>query len=127
MMPLAEVDPSNLGNIVLGLGVLLNLGISSLAWVRSATGKSGERQIEPTAIAALSAKLDILQDRLGEDNAARGRLEAGVESIAELLNELRSTQRSDIERAHRRIDEISKEVAAHGAGLSAIQRSCAKC
>jgi 3-keto-L-gulonate-6-phosphate decarboxylase len=113
--------------MVLGLTQLLTLAMLAFQFVRSASGKGGERQIEPTALADIRAALGDINDSVATMNREMGATSEAVNNLQKLLEESRACQREDINGAHRRIDELSKEVARQGAEIKAIQRGCEKC
>lgn len=127
MFPLAEIDPTQIGLIVNGLTSLLTLGFMASRFVKESNGKGSERQIEPTTIAALTKKIDDLSETISDGNRESGSISTALESLAESVKELRDIQRGDIAGAHRRIDDLSKDVSRHSAQIDGIQRACAKC
>lgn len=127
MLPLAEVESFPSWALIIGLSQLASLGLSTLQLVRMSTGKSSERQIEPTTLASLSAKIDGQTTALSTMNREVGQLSESVGNVTRAVEELRRALRDDISGAHRRIDEISEEVARHAAEIEALQRSCSSC
>jgi hypothetical protein len=124
MIPLAEASPFAVGELVLGLNTLLTLGVAAMTFSRKASGKEGERQIEPTALAAMGNALRDLQEASSRQSRELGEMSASVRHLAETVADLRSNQRDDIVGAHRRLDSLSTEVGRHAALLEEICRSC---
>jgi peptidoglycan hydrolase CwlO-like protein len=124
----ASPQPASTGEaVILVLVSILTLGNLAWTWVQRASGKGTERQIEPTAIAALSQKID---DALAErPDIARelGAMRASLDTLVEELSELRRTHREEIANTHKRIDLISEKLAATSARVDSIERQCGRC
>lgn len=109
--------------VVQAVSVMVSLGVASLAFIRSASGKSGERQIEPTQIANLSAQISGVAKDLGAINRELGEVRAIGERTEDAVGVLSSKQHDDMSGVHKRIDAISDRVSAHDARIHAIERS----
>jgi hypothetical protein len=128
MLPLAEATQSAASwNVVEVLAVLVALALSVGSLIRSMSGKSGERQIEPTQIAALRDAIAELQTTLNAYNRELGEGRVIAERTEEDLSALSRKQETDIVGAHRRIDVIDRDLAEVKARVSGIERQCPKC
>lgn len=128
MLPLAEATQSAASwNTVEVIGALIGLGLAAAAFIRTFSGKSGERQIEPTQIAALRDAIAELQATLNAYNRELGEGRVIAERTEEVLSALSRKQETDIVGAHRRIDVIDRDLAEVKARVSGIERQCPKC
>lgn len=105
-----------------------------MQFIQLSSGRSRERQVEPTAVATLAAKIDLQGGKIDGQTTALsalnreiGAMASASTALASTVEQLSAIQREDITGAHKRIDELSKEVARHDAAISAIQRNCDKC
>ena len=112
--------------LVTGGSSLLTLIIQAQQFIRSSNGKATERQVEPTAISDLREKIDTMNSTVASMNREMGATSEAVANIEQILGEHRQAQRDDINGAHRRIDELSKEVSRHSAQIEGIQRHLPK-
>jgi hypothetical protein len=129
----AVVGSSSNWTVVTTLGVLLTLAINAVLFVRMASGKSGERQIEPTQLAALQSQLDRnhaaaqaeLKSQtvmLNEINRESGATKATVEAIAKDVATIRTEHRAEIDKAHQRMNGMSRELAGTTARVDGLER-----
>lgn len=109
-----DMDP-----IVPQIAALLALGVSAVTFIRQASGRSGERQIEPTQIARIetalertSSAMSAVQREIGEVAAVLARVEAD-------LREMREKHSHDYAAVHRRIDALERTVAGLDARMLA--------
>lgn len=96
---------------VLAAVVIVNLFIGLGVMVRIFTGKSGERQIEPTQIAAIQAELKTQTLTLNSINREIGEVKCSVSPLAQ-----------QVEGLHVRVGGISRELAATVARVDGIER-----
>jgi chromosome segregation ATPase len=113
--------------VVIALGMLVSLGIGVITLSRLISGKSGERQIEPTNLAALSAQIGCVAKELSGINRELGEVRAIGERTEEAVGELTKKQHDDMSGAHKRIDQIDREVAAQGRQIDSIEKRCPNC
>jgi len=113
--------------VVIALGTLISLGIGVITLSRLISGKSGERQIEPTNLAALSTQIGGVARELSGINRELGEVRAIGERTEEAVGELTKKQHDDMSGAHHRIDAIDREVAAQGRQIDSIERRCPNC
>jgi len=119
MLPLlAQVPSGSEGwTVVLALSVLVSLGLSSISFVRQLSGKSGERQVEPTQLAALADKIDTLADKIDGINREIGEVRCDTHARVHSLE-------GQTEGIHTRIGGISRELAATVSRVDAVERNC---
>lgn len=113
MLPLllANTDASGSWTTVLALGVLINLFIGLGVLVRMISGKGGERQIEPTQIAAITTELRAQTQTLNNINREVGEVRSSVAPIAQ-----------DVAGLHTRVSGISRELAATVARVDGLEK-----
>ena len=112
MTPLiAETDPTTIGLVVQSLTALLLLALTGLQLMRGATGKDGERQIEPTAIHAISNELRAQTETLNNINREVGEVKTTVDIV-----------KKDVDGFHQRIGGVSRELAAASARIEGLER-----
>jgi hypothetical protein len=109
MMPLlvlaeATAESANIGMLVIGLTSILNLGLLATQWVK---GNKGERQIEPTQLAAIGTELQRLTTAVNSLNREVGTLSAATEQVEGL---------------HIRVGGISRELAATVARVDGLEK-----
>lgn len=103
--------------VVTALGALLSLGVAFFALVRAASGKAGERQIEPTQLAALqqemrnyhvSAQAELREqtNTLKKLDRESGETRAQMNSLREEVGRIRT---EDIRGIFTRMNAISTE------------------
>lgn len=120
--------------VVSALAVIVSLGVSALTFIRLAGGKAGERQIEPTQLAALQAELrqnhQAQQTELRLQTAALAKLDREMGGVTSSLGtfqrdiaEIKSTHASAIEGVHTRINGISRELASTTARVEGLEKS----
>lgn len=95
---------------VLAAGVIINLFIGLGVMVRIFTGKSGERQIEPTQIAAIQVELKAQTVTLNSINREIGEVKCSVPPLAQ-----------QVEGLHARVGGISRELAATVARVDGLE------
>lgn len=116
MLPIlaqATSDPANSWTTVLALGVVINLFIGLGVLVRMFTGKSGERQIEPTQIAAIQAELGKQTTTLNKLDRETGELKTQIKAVDTKID----AQAVQVNNAFTRINAISTESAGVRARL----------
>lgn len=102
------------------LGALGAIGMSTIAFIRTVTGKDNERQVEPTALAGLQTQitnqhhqtqdeLRRMADTLGRLNREMGETRSSVESLSKGIGEVQETHREETEKMYIRINAISRE------------------
>ncbi len=97
----------NAWGIVSVLSMLVALALSSMAYIRQVSGKGGERQIEPTQIAAITNELKAQTVTLNKLDREMGETRAGVEAV----NDKITAQGEQVDNAFKRINAISIESA----------------
>jgi hypothetical protein len=106
--------------------VIISVLVGLVALVRTLSGKDSERQIEPTQIHAIVTELRGQTLMLGKLDREMGETRSGVVSIATEVGELRKIQREDIDKAHLRINGISRDLAGTSARIEGLERLCAR-
>lgn len=98
--------------IVVGvLMLLVNLGIGALTFVRLANGKGGERQIEPTQIAAIQGELKQQTSTLNNINREVGEVKTSLTKVE-----------TEMAGLHTRTNSISRDLAATAAKVDGLER-----
>ncbi|HEY1791549.1 MAG TPA: hypothetical protein VGG34_01410 [Opitutaceae bacterium] len=123
---LAEAEPSLSGTsfygVLVGIGVVAALALAIFQLTRMASGTDGQRQIEPTAIAAIQAELKEFGRTLTELSTKMGGMSASVDALKDSVTEVRGTHRDDIEGVHTRLSGISRELAGTTARLESSEQ-----
>ena len=120
------------------LGVLLLLGVNFFALVRIGSGKGGERQIEPTQIAALQTELRANhaanQAELRSQTATLHKLDREMGGVTASLSgfqrdiaEVKVTHTQAFEGVHSRLSGISRELAGTTARIESVEKRCPNC
>ncbi len=120
--PLAEIDLTTVGALAQGATALLTLALLFTQYLRSQSGRDGERQIEPTALHAITSELKaqtLTLNKLDRESGERG---AVVTAIADKLGHLERIQRDDIDKLHARVGGISRELASTVARVDGIEK-----
>lgn len=127
------VEPTSaigIGVVALALVTLLQL---ALLGKQVFGGNKGERQIEPTQLAALQFQLDRnhagvqaeLKSQtamLNEINRESGATKATVDAIAKDVTILRAEHRDEIDKAHQRMNGMSRELASTTARADGLEK-----
>lgn len=125
ILPIAEAAQSAASwNVVEVLGVLIALALSAGSLIRSFSSKSGERQIEPTQIAALRADIAALQATLNAFNREVGESRVVGEQTRQDVRALAEKQDEDASALHEKINAVALRVEKHDARLDGIERTC---
>lgn len=111
LLALSPADPASSWTTVLALGVLINLFIGIGVLVRMFTGKGGERQIEPTQIAAIQSELRAQTSTLNNINREVGEVRGSVSPLVK-----------DVDGLHQRVSGISRELAHTVARVDGLER-----
>ena len=111
-------------NVVEVLGVLLALALSAGSFIRSASGKAGERQIEPTQIAALRDDIASLQATLNAFNRELGEGRVLSAQNQQAVRDLHEKQSEDAQHLHEKINAVALRVEKHDARIDGIERTC---
>jgi capsule polysaccharide export protein KpsE/RkpR len=104
-------DAASSWTAVLAAGVIINLFIGLGVLVRMFSGKGGERQIEPTQIAAIQAELKLQTMTLNAINREIGEVKSSVPPLAQ-----------QVEGLHVRVGGISRELAATVARVDGLEK-----
>lgn len=104
--------------VVMALGTLASLGVSIATLAKFMTGKGGERQVEPTQIAAIRGELAAQTDAMNGINREMGEVRAGIEGIEKRMDE----QGDQLTNAFHRINAISQESSAVKARVEGLER-----
>jgi uncharacterized protein YqfA (UPF0365 family) len=96
---------------VLAAGVVINLFIGVGVLVRMLTGKGGERQIEPTQIAAIQTELKAQTGTLNNINREVGEVRSSINPLIK-----------DVDGLHQRVSGISRELAHTVARVDGLER-----
>lgn len=111
---LAQTSPADAGSswiTVVALGVIINLFIGLGVLVRMMVGKGGERQIEPTQIAAIQTELRTQTSTLNNINREIGEVRGSVGPLVK-----------DVDGLHIRVSGISRELAHTVARVDGLER-----
>ena len=132
MLPLlladATADTSSLtsalwiGIVVLGLSNLVGLAISVMTFIRMAGGKDGERQVEPTALHAISSELRTQTDTLNKLDREMGVVTANVGSLEKKIDDNATRQASDTKDMFTRLNAISRESTDTAARVHVLEK-----
>jgi septal ring factor EnvC (AmiA/AmiB activator) len=107
----AVPDTSMNWTVVIALGTLASLAVSLMTLARFATGKSGERQIEPTQIAAIQLELSKQTTTLNNINREVGEVKTSVAKVEAETTGL-----------HARVNSISRDLAGNAARVDGLER-----
>ncbi len=121
-MIFAEIDPSVIGLLVQSLTALLLLALTGLQLFKGASGKDGERQIEPTAIHAITSELQSQTRTLNKLDRESGERAEVIRSVKETVDDLRKVQREDTDKLHQRLGGISRDLAGTIARVDGIEK-----
>lgn len=122
---LAQVSPAADAaswGVVTAMGSLAAVAVSLVTLFKFASGKGGERQIEPTQIAAIRAELSMQTATLGKLDRELGALSAKTTSVAEKVAEVSAEQKRQEESTFRRINAISQESTATRTRVDGLER-----
>lgn len=108
--------------LVIGGSTLLSFLLSAMQFVRTVGGKGGERQVEPTQIAAMNSKLEDITKLLGSVNREMGEIARDAKNAIDSVAKLAEKQSDQISRAHQRIDRVAETVANHGGRLDLLEK-----
>ncbi len=109
---LAQAPANEISWLVVGaIVLLLNLGIGAMTFVRMANGKGGERQIEPTQIAAIQLELKQQTTTLNNINREVGEVKTSVGKVE-----------VEVAGLHQRTNGISRDLAATAAKVDSLER-----
>lgn len=118
----AATDGSTNWLAVVALFTLVSGGVSVITLIRLVTGKGGERQIEPTQIAAIQAELKAQTTTLTNINREVGITSQSVTSLAAAVDHLRGVQRQDVDQIHTRVNAISRDLAGVAARVDGLEK-----
>ena len=107
----SAADSAGSWTAVLAAGVVINLILGFGMAVRMFTGKGGERQVEPTQIAAIQTELKTQTTTLSNINREVGEVKAGMTPMA-----------ADLAGLHTRVGGISRELAATTARVDGLEK-----
>ncbi len=120
---LAEADTGvSIGSFINAAGPIASLCVSLVVLFKMQGGKDGERQIEPTAIAAIQHELKTQTHTLSKLDREMGGVTSSVDTIKKELVEIRVNHRNDIEGMHSRIGGISRELAGTTARVDGLEK-----
>jgi hypothetical protein len=122
----AQIEAANNWQMLTALGVIVSVLVGLTALVRTLSGKDSERQIEPTQIHAITSELHNQTVILGKLDREMGETRNGVNGIADEVRDLKKIQREDIDKAHLRINGISRDVASTSARIDGLERICTR-
>ena len=115
---------SGLAPMSILLAVLVALALSVGSLIRSMSGKSGERQIEPTQIAALRDAIAELQTTLNAYNRELGEGRVIAVQNQQAVRDLERKQDEDAQNLHEKINAVALRVEKTDARLDGIERTC---
>lgn len=110
-MFLAEIDNTSMGTLVQGISALATIALTCVLLFRTAGGKDGERQIEPTALHALTQEMGQQTTMLNNINREVGEVRASMAPLA-----------TDVAGLHQRVSGISRELSATTARVDGLER-----
>lgn len=108
-----------------GVALLVNLAIGLFTLLKFANGRSGERQIEPTAISSLQVEMKTQTGLLSTLSREMGEVRTIGNNTSDAITELRSKLSADVGGVHRRIDTLAESVAEHKARIGSLERESA--
>ncbi len=113
MLPafLADADNSSIGTIMQSLSVLLLLALTVMQLVKGASGKDGQRQIEPTEMHAITTELRAQTVTLNKLDREMGVVSKSVESMEEQMSGM-----------HHRVGSISRDLSATSARVDGLEK-----
>jgi hypothetical protein len=117
---LAQTEPvASKWDMITAVGVMLGVMVNCFVLLRMASGKDGERQVEPTAQAAVigelrghTALLNKLDREMGELKTNIGAVNDKLAFSIAAVDDKISAQAGHVEGAFKRINAISTESAA---------------
>ena len=117
---LAQTDPTHSTSwiAILALGIVINLAIGLGTLAKMLSGKSSERQIEPTQIAAITAELKGQTQTLNKLDREMGSLSSIVDAVDAKID----AQAAQVDNAFKRINAISMESAALKARVDGLEK-----
>ncbi len=118
----ATSDQDRLWLVIVGIGVLASLALNGIQILKMANGTDGNRQIEPTAIAAIQTELQGQTRTLNKLDREMGGMMVETSAIKKDVAEIRDSHRRDIEGIHARIGGISREVARSSAQIEGLEK-----
>lgn len=120
----AELEATSLmpWMVVIGLTAVAALGINVLQFFRMANGTDGQRQVEPTDMAAIKTELKSQTATLGKLDREMGGLAVSANATTEALVEIRKNHRDDIDGIHSRVGGISRELASTTARVEGMEK-----
>jgi hypothetical protein len=112
-LPLAQVAAAGAANwnMLTALGVAMGVAINLFIFVRMAGGKDGERQIEPTALHAITSELKTQTATLNKLDREMGEVSTKVDSVEK-----------SVDGFHQRIGGVSLELAATAARVDGLEK-----
>ena len=121
---LADVAPTSpaFGLMIQVAGTIASLAVSLLLLMKISSGKDGERQIEPTAVAAIQEDLKAQTLAISKIDREMGGVISSVDLIKRELVEIRVNHRSDVTGLNARIDAISHELAGTAARVEGLEK-----
>ena len=115
----------NLENVVIvvgGLTILFNLANLATTFIQRQTGRDGQRQIEPTQIAALGDKLDKLSENSSATSREMGELKSSVKALDKNVSASSERQSQEIAGIYERLNTQSTDIAAIKARVEILER-----
>lgn len=125
-LPLSQIPASEptlsalvIGATVIGLSALVQL---ALATRQLFSDNKGERQIEPTALHAISRELKTQTETLAKLDRESGETRSMVARMERDITEIKVTHRADLEGLQTRVGGISRELAATTARVDGLEK-----
>lgn len=124
-IPLLAQIAADLSPAVITIGgamLLVNLAIGIITLARSASGKSGERQVEPTQISEIRSELKTQTSTLNKLDREVGETKTSVEALGDTVERLAHAQADETDKMFRRINAISTESTDTKARVDGLER-----
>ena len=111
MIPLILAQTHSVFEYINAASVVSTFVLAVVVLFRMGTGQDSERQIEPTALAAIQEAQKEQTAMLGKLDREMGEVKTNTSTTSAMLAALQAKQSSDIAGAHRRIDGLSERVS----------------
>jgi len=98
-----------IGIVVIGLSSLASVGVSLFTLIRMSSGKDAERQIEPTALHAITSELKAQTLTLNKLDRESGEISIRVENVVTEMGTLRGDVKAMELNVFKRVNAISSE------------------
>lgn len=120
--PASSAEAAANWGVVSALSALASLALVVITLMQKAGGKAGERQIEPTSIAAITAELKTQTTTLNKLDREMGEVKATTAAVDKKFDHIVAAQKAELDSAFRRINAISAESTDARARLGVLER-----